>query len=116
MHDELVYVIRRGSSYKIGRTRDLPNRLKSLRPGWSEPIVVVFQFKTTDSCGLERYLHRLVGHVRRSGGEWFYLRGYPEIELAKTYDFLEHWRTPHEERSAPRCPRKSRPERRIPPI
>jgi hypothetical protein len=36
------------------------------------PAVVVYRLETPDNLGLERYLHQLVGHVRRQG-EWFRL-------------------------------------------
>lgn len=68
----MVYVVRSRQLYKIGRTDNLEARLTKLQSDCPQTVKVIYQLKTSDSAGLERYLHvRFAScHVR---GEWYHL-------------------------------------------
>jgi hypothetical protein len=64
MGEGTVYVIQAGAYYKIGRTRNLTQRLEGLRTGSPAPLAVVYRLDTPESDGFERWLHRQFAAVR----------------------------------------------------
>jgi hypothetical protein len=80
---ELVYIVRAGRLYKIGRTMRFPRRYRALQTASPHPLEVVCLLycptcgdeaptDPRESVGLERYLHHAFAH-RRVNGEWFRL-------------------------------------------
>jgi hypothetical protein len=67
----LVYIIKGGSLYKIGRTTNLERRLRAFN-GLPFPVEVVHTIQAGDACGLETSLHSLF-KSKRVKGEWFSL-------------------------------------------
>jgi hypothetical protein len=67
-----VYLVCCGDRYKIGRTRDVAKRLRSLQTAASLPLVLVASAAVEDSAASEAELHRRYAH-RRTHGEWFAL-------------------------------------------
>ena len=68
----VVYLLKSGANFKIGRSNDLMGRLSQLRTGQSGALVLVHTIATDDPPGIEAYWHRRFA-ARRIKGEWFKL-------------------------------------------
>jgi hypothetical protein len=68
----IVYLLRSGPHYKIGKTNDFKSRLGQIKLQLPLKVEVVHQIETDDPDGIERYWHRRFGD-KRLNGEWFRL-------------------------------------------
>lgn len=97
MAQGFVYLIENtfDGKYKIGYTEGtVEERRKQLSTGSSQPLAIVFTFKTKYPHKLESYLHRAFKHKHHIG-EWFSLEPeqlssfIPMCErMENSYDFL----------------------------
>ena len=80
-----VYVLsdRENGTYKIGRTKNLEQRVRSIRTGNPNRIDLVAYAMCEDTVQAEKRVHNLYTYRRRKGKEWFDLTD-QEVEELKT--------------------------------
>ena len=70
--DCVVYLMKAGKYYKIGKTNHVGGRERDLRIQLPDPIKTVHSITTDDPNGIEVYWHRRFAGKRKNG-EWFEL-------------------------------------------
>ena len=68
----MVYLIKSGKYYKIGRSNSVGRRAYEIQLQLPERVKVVHEIKTDDPQGIEEYWHKRFS-AKRKGGEWFSL-------------------------------------------
>ncbi len=69
---EVVYLLKAGPYYKIGKAKDLDQRVKQIKLQLPYPVETLHSIKTDDSMGIESYWHKRFA-CKRVNGEWFLL-------------------------------------------
>lgn len=67
---DYVYVAESNGYHKIGKTKDVQQRLSSLQTGNPHTVRIVKTYKVKDAFHMESYLHKVLSNTR-VGGEWF---------------------------------------------
>lgn len=67
-----IYVIKTDGGYKIGKTKDINNRVKGLQTGNVKKIETVLDFKTSNSDLLERVVHYILDRYRCNSNREFF--------------------------------------------
>lgn len=80
------------NSIKIGFTKNIEQRKKSLSTGSSGKLVLLGYIKSDDAIGLEKQLHRqFVNFKIRQNGEWFLPKQSILDYLNKNSDIKNNW-------------------------
>lgn len=74
LSEGVVYLLRMGKHYKIGKTNNPAQRYSQLKIQLPEKVIVVHEIKTNNIDWLERHWHNVFG-AKRTNGEWFLLDG-----------------------------------------
>jgi prophage antirepressor-like protein len=67
-----VYVLKTDGGYKVGKTKDINNRIKGLQTGNVKDIEVVLDFKTSNSDLLEKVVHYILDRYRCNSNREFF--------------------------------------------
>ena len=67
-----VYIIQTDGGYKVGKTKDINNRVKGLQTGNNNEIKVVFDFNTSNSDLLEKIVHYILDRYRCNSNREFF--------------------------------------------
>jgi hypothetical protein len=110
-----VYVIKTDGGYKVGKTKDINNRVKGLQTGNMKDIEVIFDFRTSNSDLLERIVHYILDRYRcNSNREFFdcnidYIKNIVNI-IGNTMDTLKstYQSIPNDSSKASELPGKGR--------
>lgn len=65
-----IYILKSSHGYKIGKTKDVEVRLKTLRAQLPFELELVHSFNCENMSGKESILHKLFSH-KKIKGEWF---------------------------------------------
>jgi hypothetical protein len=82
----IVYLLRAGRHYKVGRTNSGDRRERELAIQLPERAEKVHEISTDDAAGIEHYWHRRFAD-RRKNGEWFALTA-SDIKAFKRRKFM----------------------------
>ena len=80
----IIYILKTEKYYKIGKTTNATNRIKTIAIEMPKKPKLVCKYKTNDIDGDEKYLHNQY-ESKRSNGEWFQLDNEDLKEIDKYF-------------------------------
>jgi len=87
---KFIYLLRSESGrYKIGITKNLKNRIRSLQTGNDEKIILIESYQSKYANKIEIALHNLYNYSNTIG-EWFELRLEDEINFIDNCKKIEN--------------------------
>jgi hypothetical protein len=72
MGNALVYLVKAGLHYKIGRTKDLQRRVMAIQTSQPFPVKVIHAWTVVNGAAVEGYLHQKFNATKMEG-EWYHL-------------------------------------------
>lgn len=78
----VVYLLKCGDTFKIGRARDINARIMQISPVMPYPVELIHTIATENTFEVEGWLHRHFS-TQRLNGEWFDLSS-KDVEFIKT--------------------------------
>ena len=82
----MVYLLKAGPFYKIGKTTDFDRRLQQIKLHLPYSVEVVHTISALDITVIELFWHKKFAHWR-ANGEWFTLND-AEVAAFKSYSFM----------------------------
>lgn len=85
--DGVVYLLKSGELYKIGRTIDFESRFKNYITESPYKVDLIHKVEVPDCVGVEQYLHELMADSRVKG-EWFNLDNQKVFTVIEEMNFI----------------------------
>lgn len=80
----VVYLLKAGPHYKIGKTNNMSRRLTELKIQLPFPVQLVHKIHTENMSNVERIWHKQFANKRRNG-EWFALTDSDVAQFKKQF-------------------------------
>ena len=83
-HPGYVYVVQSGDAFKIGLSKNVPQRVEQIQPIMPYPVEIILTIQTENMRTLEARLHKRYAS-KRLNGEWFALTDQDIEDIKREY-------------------------------